>query len=132
LCKIHGFQIVKMAWIFFKKTHMCMCVSVFYLWCFDLKYIWFTFSLNVCNYCNVICIKFYNVCALNMNIHVFHSKTMFDMFEYLRYWICTNIIYINHGWNSCNFCMKLWKPYFAQNLYKPMKSSNFVMLLIFE
>jgi hypothetical protein len=25
----------------------------FYLWCFDMKYVWFTFILNICNYCDV-------------------------------------------------------------------------------
>jgi hypothetical protein len=27
----------------------------------------------------------------------------------------------------CDFCMNLWKPDFAQNLYEPMKVGKFVM-----
>jgi hypothetical protein len=71
--------------------------------------------------------KLCNFCVLNMNIHVCHLKKMFHLFEYLRYWICTNIIHINHNMKLCYFCINLWKPDFTQNLYKPMRPSKFVM-----
>jgi hypothetical protein len=45
----------------------------------------------------------------------------------LRYWICTNIIHINHNINLCDSCTNLWKPGFTWNLYKPMKLCKFVM-----
>jgi hypothetical protein len=49
------------------------------------------------------------------------------MFEYLKYWIYTNIIHINH---SMEFIWFLYKPMKidAHNLYEPMKLDKFVMI----
>ncbi len=44
-----------------------------------------------------------------MNIHVCYSKIISYSFEYLKCWILTNIVYINHNTKFIWF------------LYKPMK-----------
>jgi len=77
-----------------------MCL--FFVWCFDVKYVWFTLCLILCNYCDVICKK---LC----DFYVCHSKSMFHPFEYLKYWICTYIIHI------------IYNMEFKQFLYKPTK-----------
>jgi hypothetical protein len=74
----------------------------------------------------MFCIKLHNFYGINMNIHACYSKKMSHPFECLRYWICTNIIHINHNMNLCNFCINLWKLDFTQNLYKLMKLHKFV------
>jgi hypothetical protein len=30
------------------------------------------------------------------------------LFEYLKYWVRTNVIHIYHAWKSCKFCTNLW------------------------
>jgi hypothetical protein len=35
--------------------------------------------------------------VFNMNIHVFHSKTMSHPIEHIKYQIHTNIVHINHN-----------------------------------
>jgi len=47
--------------------------------------------------------------CINMNIHICHSKTMSHQFEYLKYWIHTNIIHLNHN------------MVFIRFMYEPMK-----------
>jgi hypothetical protein len=70
-----------------------MCL--FYLLCL----IWSTYNLHF-NYCAllfyVLC-KIMWFCVFNMNIHVCYSKTMFQLFEYLKYWIHTKIVHTNHN-----------------------------------
>jgi len=41
--------------------------------------------------------------------------------------MCTNIIHMNITQNSYEIYTNLWKSYFTQNLYKPMKPNKFVM-----
>jgi hypothetical protein len=53
--------------------------------------------------------------VLNMNIHVCYSKIVSHLFEYLKYWISTNIVHINHSME------------FVQFLYKPMKHGKFAI-----
>ncbi len=89
-------------------------LCIFYLWCFDVKYVQFIFS---CHYYDVILDKLCNFCVLNMNIHICHSKIMYHPFKYLRCWIHKNIICINHNmkfvWSyenqiSHKTCTNLW------------------------
>jgi hypothetical protein len=52
------------------------------------------------------CIKLCNFCVLNMNIHICHSKAMSHMFGYLKYWIHTDIVHINHiVMHTCNYIL---------------------------
>ncbi len=52
---------------------------------------------------------------------------MSNLFEYLKYSICTNIIHINHNRKIVRFLYKLMKTRFHRNLYEPMKPNKFVM-----
>jgi hypothetical protein len=74
----------------------------------------------------IFCIKLYNFYGLNMNIHACYFLKKFHPFEYLRYWICTNIVHIKHNKNFCKFFTNLWKLDFTQNLYKLMKLHKYV------
>jgi hypothetical protein len=53
---------------------------------------------------------------LNMNIHICHSKTMYDPFNYLTYWICTNIVHINHNMKFMWFLYELKKIEFCTKI----------------
>jgi hypothetical protein len=44
-----------------------------------------------------------------MHIHVFHFLKMSHSFEYLKYWIHTNIIYFNHNTKFMKFMYELMK-----------------------
>jgi hypothetical protein len=46
--------------------------------------------------------------VLNMNIHICYSKIVSHLFEYLKYWISTNIVHINH---SMEFGMLKWSHF---------------------
>jgi hypothetical protein len=67
----------------------------------------------MCNYHDVILHKI--MCflkILNMNIHKCHSKTMFHLFEYLKYWLHTNIVHINHNMEFMRFLYGFMKTIF--------------------
>jgi len=48
-----------------------MCL--FYLWCFNVKYVWFTFELNLCNYHDAIL----NIVMQFLCIKYEHSRMSF-------------------------------------------------------
>jgi hypothetical protein len=50
-----------------------------------------------------------------MNIPICHAKKKFHPFEYLIFWICTNIFHINHNME------------FIWLLYKPMKTKSHII-----
>jgi len=56
-----------------------------YLWCFDVKYVRFTFKLNLCNYHDVILNKIMRFLCIKHEHSRMSFKTMFHFFEYLRY-----------------------------------------------
>jgi hypothetical protein len=80
-----------------------------YLWRFDVKYVQFSFEPNQCNYHDVIlhkimwflCIKHAHSCMSFLKMS--HS------FDYLRYWIQTNIIHLNNNMKFVQFLYELMK-----------------------
>jgi hypothetical protein len=98
----------------FLISHYIKIMCIFSLWCFDVKYIQYTFYLNLCNYHDVILHYFYFFCILDMNIraHVIY-------FLNASIWIFK--ILSTYKYHSYLPCMK-----FMQILYKPMKLGNFV------
>jgi hypothetical protein len=61
-----------------------MCL--FYLQYHNVKYVQFTFKINLCNYRDVIFyITLCDFCVLNIHIHICHLKIVSHLFEYLRY-----------------------------------------------
>jgi len=81
--KICELQIAKLTWII-------------YIW--SVFFIYDVLMWNMCDFC-----------VLNVHIHICHLKTMFHLFEYLKYWIHTNIIHFNHN------------MVFIRFMYEPMK-----------
>ncbi len=126
MCKIRWLQSVKITWINIYIYIYIYIMCLFYLWCYNVKYILFTFKLNPCNYCDVICLKLYNFCILNIHIHIHicHSKKMFHPFEYLKYWIHTNIIHINYNMKLLLFLHKPMKTLFHMKLEWTMNMSS--------
>ncbi len=57
-----------------------------------------------------------NPCMSFKNIH---------LFEYLRYWICTNNVHINYKIEFTWFLCEFIKTKFIQNLYEPMEFGKF-------
>ncbi len=49
------------------------------------------------------------------------------MFEYLRYWIHTNIFHINHNTKFVRFSYKPMKIKIYMKLYEPIKNGKYVM-----
>ncbi len=85
-----------------------MCL--FYSWCFDMKYIWFTFLLNLCNYRDVILIK--------------TMKFLCIKYEYFKYKICTNIIHINSDTKILQFSYEPMKIGFCKKMYQLMEGKT--------
>jgi len=56
-------------------------------------------------------------------------KTMFHLFEYLRYWACTNIVHINHNTKFMWFLYELIKVGFCMKFIQLMKLDKFAMLV---
>ncbi len=122
MCKICGLQSIKITQNNFFIEMMCL----FYLWCFNVEYILCIFKLNPCIYCDVICLKLCDFCILNMNIHICHWKKMSHLFEYLKYWIHTNIIHINYNIKLMWFLHEPMKTLFHIKLLEwTMKPINF-------
>ncbi len=120
-CKNDTLNIYKYIFLLYK-----WCI---YLWYFDVKYVWFTFKLNSCNYHDVILNKIMRfLCITHSHSHM-SFKTMFHLFEYLKYWIFTNIVHINHSKKFLWFLYELIKIGFYMKFIQFMKLDKFVMLV---
>jgi hypothetical protein len=76
---------------------MCKNKNTIYIYMMCIFFVWFTLWLIFYNYCDVILhIILQFLCIKHEFIYVCHSKPMFHPFEYLKYWICTNIIVVTY------------------------------------
>jgi hypothetical protein len=90
-------------------------ICLFYLWCFDVKYVQFTFKLNPNNYCDIILNKimqFFYIKHEHSCISFKNNISSIWIFKILNMY---NIIHINHNTE------------FVQFLYEPIKLDKFVM-----